>query len=146
MKLSLFALIFCVAAGFACDEKDKLKQEQQKLAGTWKVKSAELGGKAMSAELTKSWSLTLTDDKYIVMVGTMKDEGSVTIDLEKSPPTMDIKGENGPNKGKTMLAIYELKDDTLKVCYDLAGKTRPTEFESKADSKRFFVTYTREKK
>src|SRR4051794_40819519 len=35
---------------------------------------------------------------------------------------MDITGTSGPNKGKTILAIYEQKGDTLRICYDLSGK------------------------
>jgi hypothetical protein len=54
-------------------------------------------------------------------------------------------GTDGPNKGKTFLAIYELDKDSLKVCYDLSGKARPTEFKTKPDTTLFLVTYTREK-
>ena len=58
---------------------------------------------------------------------------------------MDIKGTEGPNKGKTFLAIYELKDDKLTICYDLSGEARPTEFKTKPDTKLFLVTYERKK-
>ena len=47
---------------------------------------------------------------------------------------MNITGQKGPNEGKTFLAIYELKGDELRVCYDLTGKSRPAEFASKADT------------
>ncbi len=63
----------------------------------------------------------------------------------KLPKTMDIKGTKGPNKGKTFLTIYELKGDELKVCYDLSGKARPTEFATKPDTQLFLVTYRRAK-
>ena len=55
-------------------------------------------------------------------------------------------GVKGPNKGKTFPAIYELAGDTLRVCYDLSGKKRPTEFKTKADTKLYLVTYKRKKK
>jgi uncharacterized protein (TIGR03067 family) len=58
---------------------------------------------------------------------------------------MDIVGTKGPNKGKTILAVYEIKDDTLRVCYDLSGKARPKEFKTKADTQLFLVEYKREK-
>jgi uncharacterized protein (TIGR03067 family) len=54
-------------------------------------------------------------------------------------------GKKGPNEGKTFLAIYELKGDELRVCYDLGGKDRPTEFVSKPETPLFLVTYRREK-
>jgi uncharacterized protein (TIGR03067 family) len=58
---------------------------------------------------------------------------------------MDITGTEGPNKGKTILAIYEITDDTLRICYDLSGKARPTEFKTTKGTKLFLVTYNREK-
>jgi uncharacterized protein (TIGR03067 family) len=58
---------------------------------------------------------------------------------------MDIEGTKGPNKGKTILAIYELKDDTLRICYDLSGKKHPKEFKTKEGTQLFLVEYKREK-
>ena len=83
--------------------------------------------------------------KYTVEIGDNKDEGTVKRDPSKSPKTMDITGTNGPNKGKTFLVIYELKGEELRVCYDLSGKSRPTEFATKPDTMLFLVTYRRAK-
>jgi uncharacterized protein (TIGR03067 family) len=58
---------------------------------------------------------------------------------------MDITGTEGPNKGKTMLAIYELEGDSMKVCYDMSGKERPTEFKTKPGTAQFLAKYKREK-
>jgi uncharacterized protein (TIGR03067 family) len=58
---------------------------------------------------------------------------------------MEITGTAGPNKGKTFSAIYELQGDTLKICYDLTGKARPTEFKSKAGTQLFLATYKKVK-
>jgi hypothetical protein len=44
-----------------------------------------------------------------------------------------------------MLAIFELEKDTLRVCYDLQGKERPTEFSSSKEKPYFLVTYKRTK-
>jgi hypothetical protein len=66
-------------------------------------------------------------------------------DTSADPKTMDIKGVEGPNKGKTCLAIYELKDDKLTICYDLSGESRPTEFKTQPKTQLFLVTYEREK-
>lgn len=51
------------------------------------------------------------------------------IDPTKTPKTLDqtfTKG--GAGAGKTSLWIYELKDDTLKICATAPGDPRPTEF------------------
>ena len=59
---------------------------------------------------------------------------------------MDVKGTDGPNKGKTFLAIVEVRGERMKVCYDLSGKQRPKTFESKAKTALFLAEYKRVKK
>jgi uncharacterized protein (TIGR03067 family) len=56
-----------------------------------------------------------------------------------------VIGTEGPNQGKTFPAIYELKKDTLRICYDLSGAKRPTEFKTMSGTRLFLVTYKREK-
>jgi uncharacterized protein (TIGR03067 family) len=134
--LVIFALAFLFAqSGASAGEMD----------GTWKPQSAEMAGKPWPDEVLKSMKLILKDDSYTVLIGEDKDEGIVKRDSTKSPKTLDIMGKKGPNEGKTFLAIYELKGDELRVCYDLGGKDRPTEFVSKPETPLFLVTYRREK-
>ena len=39
---------------------------------------------------------------------------------------------DGPHAGETLKGIYVLTGDTYKVCFGAPGKTRPTEFSTKA--------------
>ena len=119
--------------------------EVKEMDGTWKPVSAELAGKPWPQQVLDSMKLILKDDNYTVQVGDNKDEGTVKRDPSKSPKAMDITGTNGPNKGKTFLVIYELKGEELRVCYDLSGKSRPTEFATKPNTHLFLVTYRRTK-
>jgi uncharacterized protein (TIGR03067 family) len=121
------------------------KSDTQALQGTWALASAELAGKPFPEQLVKSMSLTMKDGRYTVMVGQGKDEGTCKLDSSKTPKTIDITGTDGPNKGKTFLAIYKLDGDSLSICYDLSGKAYPTEFKSKPDTKLFLVEYKRDK-
>jgi uncharacterized protein (TIGR03067 family) len=138
-----------VRAGIETGERVLLlppsRSDKELMDGTWKPVAAELAGNPWSQKVLDSMKLTIKDDKYTVMVGDQRDEGTVTRDPKKSPKTMDITGQKGPNEGKTFLAIYELKGDELRVCYDLTGKSRPTEFATKADTLLFLVTYRRAK-
>ena len=61
----------------------------------------------------------------------------------KPPPSMTITGTEGPNLGKSIPAIYELKTDTLRICYNLAGENRPSDFSSIAGTQLLLVTYIR---
>ena len=117
----------------------------QGMDGTWKPVAAELAGQPWPKQILDSMKLIRKDDKYTVWVGEQSDEGTVEHDPGKSPKTMDIKGTKGPNKGKTFLAIYEMKGDEMRVCYDLSGQSRPTEFATRPDTQLFLVTYRRAK-
>jgi uncharacterized protein (TIGR03067 family) len=115
------------------------------LDGTWLPSTAELGGKPFPDEVRKTIKLVVKDDKYTATVGKAVDQGTVKLDPAAKPKAMDITGTDGPNKGKTFLAIYERDGDTLRVCYDLSGKSRPSEFKTSEGTQLFLVTYKREK-
>jgi uncharacterized protein (TIGR03067 family) len=143
MRRSQCAAIVIVLAGSAFGQ-DAAK-ETKLLEGTWLPSAAELGGQPFDEATLKVMKLVLAGDKYTVTVGKSIDTGSVKLDLSKKPRAMDITGGEGPNKGKTFLAIYELNGDTLKVCYDLTGKARPSEFKTQKGMLQFLVTYQRGK-
>ena len=61
------------------------------------------------------------------------------------PAAMDIHGQEGPNAGRTIQAIYQLAGDQLTVCYQLGAGERPAEFKSPAGSQVLLVHYRRVK-
>jgi uncharacterized protein (TIGR03067 family) len=71
------------------------------------------------------------------------DSGEYLVDDAASPQTMDIVGREGPNAGRTMLAIYQLEEDRLTVCYDLDGQERPIDMQPRADQLLLSITYAR---
>jgi uncharacterized protein (TIGR03067 family) len=113
--------------------------------GSWKPTKAELAGRPMPDAVLKSISLKLYNGKYEVLVGEQPDRGSYTLDVAAKPKGMTITGSEGPNSGKIFPAIYELKGDTLRICYDLSGTERPAEFKSLAGTRLYLVTYNRQK-
>jgi uncharacterized protein (TIGR03067 family) len=144
MRLPLcvvFALVLWFSPSVRSDDT-----KADALNGTWVPSSAELGGQPLPDDVRKSVKLELKDGKYTLTLGQRVDQGTVKADASAKPKTMDITGVEGPNKGKKFLAIYELEGDTLRICYDLAGKNRPTDFKAPPNTQRFLVTYKREKK
>ncbi len=139
LSMTLLLFLGCVALG------DEAKEDAKIADGTWVPESAELAGIKFPDEVLKTMKLVLKGDEYTVTIGKRTDKGTVKRDPTKKPKTIDVIGTEGPNKGKTIPAIYELTKDTLKVCYDLSGKERPKTFETKADTQLFLVTYKREK-
>lgn len=120
--------------------------ETEAIQGKWKPTTAVLGGKPMPDAVIQSISLKMDAGKYEVFVGTQPDRGTYSLDREGTPRKMTIVGTEGPNKGKTFPAIYELKGDTLRICYDLSGAKHPADFESKPGTLLYLVTYARVKK
>lgn len=120
-------------------------QEFKKLNGTWLIVSGEMRGEKLPAEAFGKLELILKDGTYTVHAKGKADIGTCRVDPKKKPKELDLIGTDGPNKGRTMLCIYELKDDTLTVCYDMAGKQRPTEFKTPEgkDNKVFLAVYKR---
>lgn len=114
------------------------------IEGTWLASAAELGGKMFPDEVRKSIKLVIKDGKYTVTAGKGPDQGTLKLKPAAMPKEMDIVGTDGPNNGRTILAIYEQDGDTLRICYDLSGKSRPTEFRSKEGTRLFLVTYKRQ--
>lgn len=141
LKLSI-ALALMLSFSLAARSADT--KESDALQGTWLPSTAELAGQPFPDEVRKTIKLVVKDDKYTVTVGKAVDQGTVKLTPSAKPKELDITGTDGPNKGKTILAIYERDGDTLRVCYDLSGKARPTEFKTKADTPLFLVTYKRE--
>ncbi len=68
-----------------------------------------------------------------------------TPDPAATPKGMSITGRQGPNAGKAFPAIYDLGEDTLRICHDLSGVKRPAEFKTRPGAKLFLVTYRRQK-
>lgn len=139
--IAIFLLLLFVPPVHSDDAKD-----MDALQGTWLASSAEIGGKPFPDEVRKSIKLTLKDGMYTVTVGKNPDVGTVKLTPSAKPKAMDVTGTEGPNKGKTILAIYELDGKVLKICYDLSGKARPKEFKTAEGTLLFLVTYKREKK
>jgi uncharacterized protein (TIGR03067 family) len=135
--VTTIAILISVGAARADDAAD--------LKDTWKPTEGKHAGEPLSKDLIDSITLTLTDGMYQVKVAGLDESGTVKIDATKTPKTMDIVATEGKNKGRKVLAIYDLTGDTLKVCYDVQGGPRPVGFESTAENKMLLVIYKRKK-
>ncbi len=120
---------------------------QNDRSNVWKPIAAVLGGVRLPDDAVRAITLKVTGGNYEVTIEGEKepDKGTITLDTTTTPKRMTIKSTNGPNRGKTFLAIYEMKDAvSMRVCYDLSGKEFPMEFKAPQGTLLYLVGYRRQ--
>ncbi len=140
-RISLAVVVLLAGLGVAADDKGDL----DKLQGTWVRASIERDGKPSPADELKNSRLTLKGDKYTLDDGKEKRTGTFKLDATKTPKTLDIISDAGPNKGKTLKAIYKIEGDTFTYCVAPPDKDRPTEFSGKEGTGHTLLVNKREK-
>ena len=138
---ALAAGLFLAAGNAAADTPKGLAG----LQGTWRRVSAEVNGKKTPAEELRNATLTVTGDRYTLKGEGPVREGVFKVDPAKTPKQLDIVSASGPNKGKTLRAIYKLEGDTFTYCVALPGNPRPTQFSGEAGSGQALYVNQREK-
>jgi len=103
------------------------KPDAEKLAGRWKMVSVTDGGKDTP---TEGAVFTFEKDKVTVKTENQTTEAAFKLDPAKAPKWIDFTV-----RGETMLGVYELDGDTLKICLneERDGK-RPTKLASEPNN------------
>lgn len=133
--------LVCAQAGDA--KKEAAKKDQKKLQGTWEAAEVVLNGAPVPDDARKGITFTFSADKMTLTGpgGIGKREYTFTLDPTQMPKAIDTVPQDGPFKGKSAPAIYELKGDTLKLCIpNRPTSERPKTLEStKGSSLGLFV-------
>lgn len=143
-----FLLVALSAIAMAADSAEEaIKKEQKRYEGTWKVVSLEVDGNKSEEEDAKKISVVNGADGTWTLRVDGKDatKGTSTIDPSKKPKTIDLLPTEGDDKDKVFLGIYEIEENTRKLCLAPTGMARPTEFTSKSGTQHILVTFEREK-
>jgi uncharacterized protein (TIGR03067 family) len=146
-----FALaVGCLLLGAATlVAEDDAKKDLEGLSGTWKFESLSMGGQKLPADAIKKAGFVIKDGKYTSIDPSGKEDetGTLKLDPDKKPKTIDFEIASGKDKGKKQLGIYKLEDDTCTLCMGFPGGTeRPAKFESEKGSKAVLAVLKREKK
>jgi uncharacterized protein (TIGR03067 family) len=125
-----------------------IDNDYQRLSGTWILSYGVVDGQPVPEETRKKTRLITTRDKFTLSTGAQtgtSEEGTFMIDPTKNPKTVDSVQGTGPDKGKTLLGIYEIIDDNHKrACWAPAGKPRPGDFTSTPGSGHILQVWERE--
>jgi uncharacterized protein (TIGR03067 family) len=143
--LLLPAIATMVSAEDAQDQA--IKEERQRIAGTWRIVALVVNGAAAKEEDAKkltvvngsdgTWSLRSEDQEL--------SKGTSTLDPTQKPKTIDFTPTVGETNGKQFLGIYEIGAETRKLCFAPPGKERPSQFSSAAGSEQILVVFERVK-
>ena len=140
----LLAVLVLVCWQTASRSDDDAAKE---LHDVWVAKSVQIGGQAIPGEVIKRIQWTFKKDKLIVRGNSKKEDSdeecACRVNPKQKPKHVEftLPGNKEPNLG-----IYEIKGDTLTICFRYGGsKPRPTEFESKAGSNLVLFVFERKK-
>jgi uncharacterized protein (TIGR03067 family) len=105
------------------------------MQGDWAIEAFTLEGNSIDREQLKNWRRIVKANHVTWKIGDDPViELDITFDSTKKPMTLNSTIATGEQKGHVLLAIYELKDDELRVCFANPDKPRPAEFSSKKGS------------
>lgn len=144
MKTSCLVATACLLIATSPAHADAVQDELKKLDGTWRVVAIEVDGKPIPAEVIRARNETFTFKDGVLIQRTDKPEENripIKVDPGKSPKTIDLG--SGEDKALSNVAIYELKDDQLVICFSKDRKTRPTELKAPAGANALLVTCRR---
>jgi uncharacterized protein (TIGR03067 family) len=143
---ALLVIIAATLLGAVLPKDARIKQDMQQLQSLWRLSSQIRNGKAVPVDENQWMVLEIEADKYELRAnGKVIEEGTIRIDPDQKPKTMDLTATSVDNKGKTRAAVYELanKGVTLRICWAEAGTDkRPKELVSKPESRHELLTYT----
>jgi uncharacterized protein (TIGR03067 family) len=118
--------------------------ELKKLQGTWRMLTLEMDGAPMPASAVAGAKIIVEGDQFTTSGMGATYKGTMTIDATKTPKTLDMAFTEGPERGNTSLAIYEVNGDSWKICLGLTGKERPKAFSTAPGSGHALETLERE--
>jgi uncharacterized protein (TIGR03067 family) len=136
------------AVAFADDAKDEaIKKDRERIQGVWRVIALVVDGNEAKEEDAKKISVVNgADGTWNLRSDSVEvSQGTSTIDPTKEPKTIDFTPTRGEAKGDQFHGIYEVGENTRKLCFAPAGKERPTEFAAPAGTQHILVTFERVK-
>ncbi len=113
------------------------------LDGKWQLMRAEMNGEPAHELLTTNTVLELHGGSYTVRyAGEIADQGTFELGGTSEPPTLKLRGQEGPNAGRTIPCIYQRVGDRLRICYGLDG-VAPTRFGTESSGGAYLAVYRR---
>ncbi|MCA8987601.1 MAG: TIGR03067 domain-containing protein [Planctomycetaceae bacterium] len=145
----MLMLCCCVVMTSRADDarKEAIQKDRKRIEGTWKIVALEINGnRATDEDARKLTVINGSDGTWtLYSEGSEISTGTSTIDPTRKPCTINLVETNNEGKVNQYLGIYELGDQTRKLCFAPQGKERPVDFSSQPGSEMILVTFERVK-
>jgi uncharacterized protein (TIGR03067 family) len=109
-------------------------EDVERLQGAWSFASLEVNGSRVPESAFGGSRMLIEGERFSLTSAGADYAGTFTLDVSRSPKTLDIHFTEGPEAGNTALGIYELDADTWTLCLGLVGSERPREFATRPGS------------
>jgi uncharacterized protein (TIGR03067 family) len=118
--------------------------ELEKLQGVWRTIAVEVDGSPVASWLFDNARLVIAGDRFTLRNplpdADQRTEGILRLDGSKVPKELNLTLDGW----QTFEEIYEMGENTLRVCYPTIGGKRPTAFKTTPESDLSLVVYERE--
>ena len=104
------------------------------LEGDWRFESLEVDGNAVPKQALTHSKILIDGDCFKTESPEANYEGVFTIDVDATPPRIDIEFVEGPEAGNWSYGLFELDGDEVTFCLGLTGASRPVGFVTAAGS------------
>jgi uncharacterized protein (TIGR03067 family) len=139
MHWQLLTAVIVLAAPAPADDG---KKDAENIQGTWKVVSMEHAGEKAPEDKIKDVKFVIGDGTIAIKDPRREEKAKFKLDPTKTPKTIDLTAE----RNEAVQGIYELKGDSLKLCFIKGGGERPSQFATKAGTEQALIVLEREKK
>jgi uncharacterized protein (TIGR03067 family) len=129
---------------FAAPARADSAAEMAKLQGAWSAISITSDGVPLpDMYLSSAKRVAKGNEITVTVAGQVQVHVTFSVNPNTNPKSLEYVQLAGPDKGRTMHGIYELKGDTLRTCYAPVGAPRPAEFASNGKDGRTYSVWKR---
>jgi uncharacterized protein (TIGR03067 family) len=130
-RLSFLALIASGTA-LAAPVPNKSARDAKELPGVWAAERwGDDGVMTSKNEVRFAPRVEVGEASLTIQRGPLSYPMRYTLDASRTPPHIDMVFTDGPNQGKTVKGVYELKGDALKLCVSPPDGDRPAALASR---------------
>jgi uncharacterized protein (TIGR03067 family) len=104
------------------------------LQGTWNVSALEVDGQKMPADMLGEAQIVIKGNRFTSTGMGAIYEGTIELDTSKKPMHLTMHFDAGPEKGNKNPGIFEVNNETLRICLATRGNERPARFVTKPNT------------